>query len=132
MASERAERLAALADVWNRGDVDGFLDGFAPEVVFTPDPSFPDARQMTGEELRSWMHQWADMWAGSDLEVVELEDHGSAATVRARWHLRPADSELELPVADFTFVVWFDDDDRPVRSAAFFDHEQALRAIASA
>jgi hypothetical protein len=32
-------------------------------------------------------------------------------------------------VADFTIVVWFDDEDRPPRSSAYFEHEQALRAI---
>jgi hypothetical protein len=125
------ERLGALADVWNRGDVDGFLDGFAPEFEFRPDPSFPDARPMTGDELRSWMHQWADTWSGSELEVLELEDHGEAATVRARWHLLAPDSELELPVGDFTFVIWFDEAERPVRGAAFFDHRRALETIAA-
>ncbi|MFL5870361.1 MAG: nuclear transport factor 2 family protein [Solirubrobacterales bacterium] len=132
MASERVERLRGLADRWNRGDVDRFLDGFAPGFEFRPDPSFPDARPMSGEELRSWMHQWADTWAGSELEVLELSEHGDAATARARWHLRAADSEIELPVGDFTFVVWFDEADRPARGAAFFDHEQALSTIAEA
>jgi hypothetical protein len=130
MASERTERLAELAEVWNRGDVDGFLEGFGAGFVFTPDPSFPDGRPMAGEELRGWMHEWAQTWPESQLEVLDLEDHGEAATARARWHLRAPDSELELPVGDFTLVVWFDQEDRPARSAAFFDHEQALAAIA--
>jgi hypothetical protein len=130
MASERVERLAGLADVWNRGDVDGFLEGFGPNFEFTPDPSFPDGRRMSGEELRTWMHEWAQTWPESQLEVLELEDHGAAGTVRARWHLRPSESEVELPVGDFTFIVWFDEADLPSRSAAFFDHEQALRVIA--
>jgi hypothetical protein len=129
MAAERAERLRGLVDLWNAGDVDGFLDAFAEGFEFTPDPSFPDGRPMSGEELRAWMHEWAETWPESELELLELEDHGPATTARSRWHLRPADSEVELPVGDFTFVVWFDGEDHPIRSAAFFDHDQALAAI---
>ena len=131
MTSDRAERLRGLADVWNRGDVDRFLEGFAPEFEFRPDPSFPDGRPMAGDELRAWLHQWAEIWTGSELEVLQLEDHGTATAARARWHLRAADSEVELPVADFTFVVWFDDADRPARGEAYFDHQRALEAIAA-
>jgi ketosteroid isomerase-like protein len=129
VATERVERLQALAEVWNRGDVDAVMDELGPDFEFTPDPSFPDGRTMGGQEFRHWMHQWAETWPDSQLEMFELEDHGAAATTRARWHLRAPDSALEIPVADFTFVVWFDDADQPVRSAAFFDHEQALSAI---
>jgi hypothetical protein len=129
MASERVERLRALADAWNRGDVDGVMAQLGPEFEFRPDPSFPDARPMSGEELRSWLHQWADTWAGSELELFDLEDHRPGATARARWRLQAPGSEAELPVADFTFVVWFDDADRPARCAAFFDHERALQTI---
>ena len=123
------ERLRELADAWNSGEVEGVLARLGPEFVFRPDPSFPDARPMSGEELGSWLHQWADTWAGSELELFDLEDHGHGATARARWHLRPTEGEVELPVADFTFVVWFDETDRPARCAAFFDHDQALTAI---
>jgi hypothetical protein len=129
VASERVEQLRGLVDVWNRGDVDGLLDALGPDFALTPDPSFPDGRAMAGDEFRGWMHQWAETWPESELELLELEDHGAAATARARWHLRAADSELEIPVADFTFVVWFDEADRPARCAAFFDPDQALRTI---
>jgi hypothetical protein len=74
---------------------------------------------MTGDELRSWMHEWAQTWPESKLEALELEDCGAAATARARWHLRSPDSAVEVPVADFTFVVWFEQEGRPARSAAW-------------
>ena len=118
VASERVERLREVVDIWNRGDIDGLLDALGPGFELTPDPSFPDGRPMTGDEFRGWMHQWAETWPENELELLELEDHGGAATARARWHLRAADSKLEIPVADFTFVVWFDAEDRPARCAA--------------
>ena len=129
VASERVERLREVVDIWNRGDIDGLLDALGPGFELTPDPSFPDGRPMTGDEFRGWMHQWAETWPENELELLELEDQGGAATARARWHLRAADSKLEIPVADFTFVVWFDAEDRPARCAAYFDHDQALKVI---
>jgi hypothetical protein len=61
----------------------------------------------------------ASRWLG-------ITDHGPAVTVDSRWHLIATGKGQEVPVQDFTIVVWFDAQDRPLRMAAFFDRERAL------
>jgi ketosteroid isomerase-like protein len=115
-----------MLDKWNSGDVDGFFDTVGPEFEFRPDPSFPDSGLYRGEELRAWLHEWQGTWEGNRFEVLGITEHGSAVTLDSRWHLVATGRGEEIPVQDFTLVVWFDDDDQPLGMAAFFDRELAL------
>jgi SnoaL-like protein len=133
VASERLDWLQRLVDVWNAGDLDGFLEAIGSDVLFTPDPSFPDAGTYRGEELEQWLREWVETWEDNRLEVLDMDDRGEAATMRCRWHLAPREGQDEIPVDDFTLVWWFEDGDpiRPIRWSAFFDQERALQAARS-
>jgi hypothetical protein len=50
--------------------------------------------------------------------------------MRGRWHLATRQTGGEVPLEDFTLVLFYDeeDDERPARMAAFFDPEQAREA----
>jgi hypothetical protein len=128
MASERQETLRRLVEIWNSGDFDRFFDLIGPDAEFSPDPSFPDAGTYRGEELRRWIGEWNETWAGSRLEILDMTDHPHASTMDCRWHLSLPQTHDEIPVDDFTLVVWFAPErpDRPTRSATFFDRERAL------
>src|SRR5262249_23199879 len=129
VASERLETVQNLVDLWNAGDLEGYLDAIGPDVEFTPDPSFPHAGTHSGEDLRRWFREWFDTWEGNRLEVLGMENHRNASTIECRWHLSARETQDELPIDDFTLVVWFEEGDagRPVRIAAFFDREKALQ-----
>lgn len=126
MASTRVDWLRRLVEMWNTGDLNGFLDAIGPEFTFTPDPSFPDAGTYSGEDLRRWMGEWAGTWEASRLEILGITEMGNAAIVASRWHLTAAGGD-SVPVQDFSFVTWFDGN-RPVRAAAFFDDARARQA----
>jgi ketosteroid isomerase-like protein len=128
VADPRTELIHDLLEKWNSGDVDSFFDALPPDFEFTPDPSFPDVGSYTGEELRQWMHEWQGTWEGNRYEVLGITDHGPAVTLDSRWHLAAKGSEDEIPVQDFTLVIWFDED-RPLGMAAFFDRDRALEAV---
>jgi len=107
------------------------VDALGPDFEFTPDPSFPDVATYRGEELRRWLREWADTWQGNRLEVLETSEQGPAVMMVCRWHLGAPQTGDEIPIRDFTIVIWFDsDDDQPRRMAAFFDHDRALAAVA--
>jgi hypothetical protein len=122
----RTELIDELLGKWNSGEVDAFFDAVGPEFEFRPDPSFPDTGPYSGEELREWLRDWQGTWEGNRLEVLGITDHGPAVTLDSRWHLVATGKGEEVPVQDFTIVVWFDDDDQPLGMAAFFDRERAL------
>ncbi len=115
-----------LVELWNSGDVDAFMEAVGAEFEFTPDPSFPDTGPYRGEQLREWLQEWKGTWEGNRYEVLGIADHGPGVTVDSRWHLIATGQGQEVPVQDFTLVLWFDGRDRPVGMAAFFDRERAL------
>ena len=126
MGDRRTELIEELLEKWNSGDVDGYCEAVGPEFEFRPDPSFPDTGPCRGEELRRWLHDWKETWEGNRLEVLGITDHGPAVTLDSRWHLVATGKGEEVPVQDFTIVIWFSDDDRPLGMAAFFDRERAV------
>jgi hypothetical protein len=48
--------------MWNAGEYESFLHELGPDLVFSPDPSFPDAGEYRGEEFRRWMRDWISTW----------------------------------------------------------------------
>jgi ketosteroid isomerase-like protein len=129
VVSERTERLLELVEIWNSGDLDAFLETMAPDFEFTPDPSFPDAGTYRGDDVRRWMRDWAKTWEGNRLEVLDMDERPPAVVMTCRWHLGAPQTGDEIPVSDFSLVLWLDADDQPRRMAAFFDRDRALAAI---
>jgi ketosteroid isomerase-like protein len=120
--------LLELVEKYSAGDGDAWLDELGPEFEFTTDPGFPDAGTYRGEELRRWMREWVRTWQANKFEVLGIDDHGGTMTVESRWHLAAPQAGEEVPLQDFTLVLWFDpeDDERLLRMAAFFDRDRAL------
>ncbi len=132
MESRRIELVNGLVETWNSGDVDAFFEAVGPDFEFRPDPSFPDTGPYSGEDLREWLREWQGTWEGNRYEVLGITDHGPAVAVDSRWHLVATGMGEEVPVQDFTLVIWFDDEDRPLGMAAFFDRERAVEEASSA
>jgi hypothetical protein len=128
VASPRIEWAERMIEIWNSGDVDQYLDEVGPDFVFTPDPIFPDFGVYSGQEFRDWMHQWAKTWKDNSFEMLGWEEIGDAGLIRSRWHLEAPGTGDQVPVQDFTIVVFWDGPEavKPHRMAAFFDHEQAV------
>lgn len=119
-----------MVALWNSGDIEAWLDEVGPDFEFTPDPTFPDTGTYKGEGLREWMRAWTRTWENNRFEMLEYREEGKASLGPSRWHLAAPRSGEDVPVADFTIVIWWDrpDAERPTRMAAFFQHEEALAA----
>ena len=130
MASDRVEWLQRQAELYNAGDLDGFIDALPRGFTFTPDPSFPDVDAYGGDDLRKWMGEWARMWEKSRLEILETAEVGSTVIAKARWHLTAAARGPSILDNDFSIVVWFDQDSA-VRAAGYFDENRAREAAES-
>ena len=130
MANPRRAWAEQMAEVWNAGDLDQWLEEVGPDFEFTPDPSFPDHDTYSGNEFREFMEGWVRTWQENRFEMLGYEDLGDVGLIRSRWHLAAAGSGGEVPVADFTLVVWWEGPDapKPHRMAAFFDDKEAIAA----
>jgi SnoaL-like protein len=128
MAEGRHEWVLSIVDLWNAGEYDRFLDELGPDLVFTPDPSFPDAGTYSGDEFRAWLHEWISTWEQNRYELLGLTELERAVVAQSRWHLASRGSADEVPIADFSVVWLFADEaaERPNRMAAFFDRDRAM------
>jgi hypothetical protein len=133
MATGRHEFVLEMVDLWNAGEYDRFLDELGPDLVFSPDPSFPDAGSYSGDEFRDWMHEWISTWHENRYELLDLTEMELAVVAQSRWHLASTGGGEEVPIADF-WIVWLFDDataERPSRMAAFFDRDRAMELARS-
>jgi ketosteroid isomerase-like protein len=84
VAGERVEWVRQQVEIWNSGDIDAFMKSVSPDFEFTPDPSFPDAGTYRGEEVETWIREWARTWQDNRLEVLGIEERGRAVLIESR------------------------------------------------
>jgi hypothetical protein len=120
--------MLRMIEMWNSGEYERFMDELGPDLVFSPDPSFPDAGTYRGEEFRHWMREWISTWEENRFEMIDVTEVEQALLVDGRWHLATRGGGDEVPLADFTIVVVFPDEaaERPDRMAVFFDRDRAV------
>jgi ketosteroid isomerase-like protein len=98
MSQENVDRLRAVWDAWNRGDLD--LSMLDPEVVFEetvlPDEAGETYRGPEGV-LRAWA-RWAEAWEEFTTELEQIVDAGerlvAICTVRLQGKLSGASTTL--------------------------------------
>jgi SnoaL-like domain len=116
----------ALADTYNTGNLEAFLEGIHPEVVFQPDPEWPEPGPFVGRDsFARFLRDWRGAWEEARIEVDKVEERDDLAIAQCRWIVTGASSGAPVPVA-FTFVVGFDREGLVTEMRAFFDHSAAL------
>lgn len=129
MASGRIERAQELVELWNSGNFEKWLDEVGSDFEFTPDPSFPDADTYRGDEFRRWMHDWVATWRENRFELLGIEEVSDSVLITGRWHLITHQTGAEVPLQDFTLVLFFEEGhERARRMSAYFDPEKARDA----
>jgi uncharacterized protein (TIGR02246 family) len=95
--------LDAQSDAWNRGDIEGFMDGYAhsPDITFVSGDSFTRGWQTVHDRYQKNYDSREKMGTltFSDLETNVLSN--DAAVVIGRWHLQLANSQ---PHGRFTLI----------------------------
>jgi len=95
--------LDAQRDAWNRGDIEGYMDGYArsPETVFVSGDSVTHGWQTVLERYQKKYDSKEKMGTltFSDLEITPLGK--DAAVVIGSWHLQRASDE---PHGRFTLI----------------------------
>jgi ketosteroid isomerase-like protein len=131
MSRENVEAMRRTLDGWNRGDRDGWLEPFHPEVEWSSEI----ARRVEGSEtvyrgLKEMREFWDEWRAVLDLtiEVAEIRDLGATvlAIGRIRTHGQGSGVDLDGPVA---YVAEFGPDARIRKVRAYLDLHEALEAL---
>jgi hypothetical protein len=75
------------------------------------------------------MRDWVATWRENRFELLGIEEVAGSVLITGRWHLITHQAGGEVPLQDFTLVLFFDEGhERPRRMAACFDSEQARDA----
>ena len=95
--------LDAQVEAWNRGDIEGFMDGYArsPDITFISDNNFTRGWQTVHDRYQKNYDSRDKMGTltFSDLETKLLSN--DAAVTIGRWHLQLANSQ---PHGRFTLI----------------------------
>jgi ketosteroid isomerase-like protein len=127
MSRENVESVRRGIDAWNRGDLDDWLSGFAPEAELRTTVRFPDQRVYRGRAglKRYWAEIREDIPELS-LSVSELRTSGDRVFLAATGRGRGKRSEVPLETP-----VWFVLTLRnglAVRLETYLDRNEALEA----
>ena len=96
--------LQAQQDAWNRGNIDGFMNGYArsPSTVFVSEDTIRRGWQTVRDRYKKKYSSRAKMGTlkFSDLEITPLSSDWAAAT--GRWKLKRANDQ---PHGRFTLIL---------------------------
>lgn len=95
--SDNVERVRQGYELWNRGDIDAWLEMLDPDVV-TVFAAGPDASVWRGREaVREWHAQGLETWDGwGRMDVERYVDLGERVLVLVRWRVRGRGSGVEV------------------------------------
>jgi ketosteroid isomerase-like protein len=127
---ENVEMALAVTDALNAGDLDRWIEFYAPDVQAFPDVSvWPESRALHGRaEFRSFITDVLNAWTQFRLETVEVFAVGDDRVVwRGDWHGTGAASGLNTSTSLTTVSTVRDG--QVARIEYYFDHNQALKAV---
>jgi uncharacterized protein len=127
MSQANVEIVRRSFDAFIRGDFDGAMREFHPDIAYDLTRISPDGELYEGHEgVRTGMRRWLGAWAEYTMEVDEYVDAGDSVVILFRESGRGKGSGVrtEQSVAG----VWALRDGKAVRVTPFLDRSEARRA----
>ena len=130
VSDERLEVMRRWADSWNRVDLDAFADLYDVNAELITDPSWMEAGPISGRAaIRGWYEGLKESWEGRDVVAIrELFEVKDKVVARFLWQVRGRTSGIEMDL-DATSINDLKQG-QIVRQQWYFDHAQALKAVA--
>src|SRR3954452_25347612 len=128
MSEENVEIVRRSLDAFLRGDFNGAMRVFHPEIAFDVTHTMPDGQVYMGHDgFRTGLRRWLGAWDEYALEVDEYVDAGDSVVIFLRESGRGKGSGMstEQSVA----AVWTLHDSEVVRVTPFLDRSAALEAV---
>jgi ketosteroid isomerase-like protein len=130
VSQENVDMALAVTDALNAGDLDRWIEFYAPDVEAFPDVAvWPESSPLHGRaEFRSFITDVLDAWTQFRLETVEVFAVGDDRVVwRGDWHGTGAASGLNTSTSLTTVSTVRDG--QVARIAYYFDHNEALEPV---
>lgn len=128
MSQENLEIVRRSVDAFLRGDFDGAMHVFHPDIAFDITHTMPDGEVYVGHEgFLTGLRRWLGAWDDYALEVDEYVDAGDSVVIFFRESGRGKGSGM--PTEQSVAVVWTLRDGKVVRVTPFLDRADALEAV---
>ena len=76
MSQENVDRFLKSLEAFNRGDIEGWLEGFHPDAVFEPQIAALEGDYSGVDELRRSFGDIADSWEVFEVRCPDVRDLG--------------------------------------------------------
>ena len=98
MSQENVEVVRSVWDAWNRGDLEGILDGISPESEFHPSGRFMDTQQVYRgrEEYVDFWREFRAAWEEITIGIERIEDLDNRVLTLGTPHGRGVESGVEV------------------------------------
>jgi ketosteroid isomerase-like protein len=127
MSRENVEIIRRGYDLWNRGDMDAFLDQYSSVATLDPLPDFADTQIRHGrEELRRLFAELREPWDRDEVEADTLVDAGDYVVADHLWRgdMRGTEDEVEMRVG----ITWSFRDGKIAEMRLYGNFDEALEA----
>jgi ketosteroid isomerase-like protein len=116
-------------ETWNRGDLEAFIDLYAPDAEMTPPASWVESGTIERRPaIRRFFEGLKEAWEGEDVAIPhEIFRAGDKVVSRMDWNVRGRVSgiDTQLSLTNVNTIR----DDRIARQQHYLDHEEALEDL---
>ena len=101
MSQENVDRFLKSLEAFNRGDIEGWLEGFHPDAVFEPQIAALEGDYSGVDELRRSFGDIADSWEVFEVRCPDVRDLGDRVLALGTFRTigRGSGVEQEIPAA---------------------------------
>ncbi len=126
MSEENVEATRRMLDAFNSGDVDGWVRGLHPDVVWVPIPEYTVTEAIRGPgPVREFVADWVGAWDQYTVDVTRIFDDGDWVVVGGRHEARhQSGAEISMDM----FVAAAYRDGKGIEFRWFTNEADALKA----
>jgi uncharacterized protein len=128
MSRKNVDLVLTGYEAWDRGDIETAFAPIDEDFEFYEDPQYPEQGVYRGRDaFRGYFERFREEWDDYRVNAEEVRDSGDKVLVFTRQSARGKASgvQIDLRIAH----LWTIRDGKAVRMRAYFDREEALKAL---
>jgi ketosteroid isomerase-like protein len=128
MSRKNVDLVLTGYEAWDRGDIETAFAPIDEDFEFHEDPQYPETGVYRGRKaFRGYFERFREEWDDYHVNAEEVRDSGDKVLVFTHQTARGKASgvQIDLRIAH----LWTIRDGKAVRMQAYFDREEALKAL---
>ena len=107
--SSKRELIERMAERLNAGDLDGWVELYAEDVVFGASAEWPENTSVTGRSgMRQFWEEFSGVWEDVQIQIDKVYEAEDAVVAECHWITRGRASGVEGTM-EFVLALWMRD-----------------------